>query len=534
MRDSARQGSSASYIHLCDLAEGGMGRVALALRREGQFRRLYALKRIKEEYREESSVRAMFLEEARISGLIRHPNVVSVLDVGEDAEGPFLVMDYVEGISAATLLRGLSRTDEQLPLQLALDIARQAAEGLHAAHETRDGQGELINVVHRDVSPHNVLLGFDGMARVNDFGIAKALGRATHTTTGVLKGQLGYMSPELLRFEEPDRRSDLFSLGVVLYELLTRSRLYSNSPEGARRILHESAPDVRMQRSDVPGDVAVLLQRLLAKPVNERPATGKEVASQLERSLAELVRVEGKLDPGEFIQQRFSEHREELQRRIDTASNALWDQQTQSEAQPKTASHVRRRRVWAPVVTGATIAILGVGTGFWLAADAGDTGSTSAAPAAHSGSAPQAGSAGQPGSERGAPANLEDEAVASASGVADAHAAPREANNEADGTGASNPAEQPTGADATASGTSASDSQSTGPETNDSKPDRPARRARPHRRRRPAAANTESRREQEKDPQPSGSRIDSHPSDSSDSDGDDSPGGVQRTWDWQS
>ena len=218
-----------------------MATVDLAVRREGTFLRLHAVKRLHSHLLDDADVRAMFLEEARIAGLLRHPNVVSVTDVGEDAAGPFLVMDYVEGVSVAALIEHTRAQAELVPLDVALRIAIDVARGLHAAHELTAPDGRPLSLVHRDVSPQNVLLGFDGVARVTDFGIAKAMGRSARTSTGILKGKLGYMAPEQLRFSGQDRRSDLFAFGVVLYELLTARRLYpgQRGEETARRILED-------------------------------------------------------------------------------------------------------------------------------------------------------------------------------------------------------------------------------------------------------------------------------------------------------
>jgi eukaryotic-like serine/threonine-protein kinase len=167
--------ATSNYRSLCVLATGGMGRVDLAMRQEGAFRRLYAVKRLKESYREEEDFLRMFLDEARIAGFLRHPNVVSVLDLGRDADGPYLVMDYVEGVSLNSLIARVRSSP--IPTQVALSIAQQIAEGLHAAHELTSPEGDSLHLVHRDVSPQNVLVGYDGVARITDFGIAKAMGR---------------------------------------------------------------------------------------------------------------------------------------------------------------------------------------------------------------------------------------------------------------------------------------------------------------------------------------------------------------------
>jgi len=295
-----------TFTRVCEIAQGGMGRVDLVLRHEGSFGRLYAVKRLHPHYRADTSFRAMFLDEARIAGLIRHPNVVSVLDVGDDAEGPFLLMDYVEGLPASQLITSANDSGELLPVQLCLRIVRQAAEGLHAAHELRAHDGSLLNLVHRDVSPQNLLIGYDGIVRVTDFGIAKAFGRSAHTSTGVLKGKVGYMSPEQLQFEEPDRRSDVFSLGIILYELLSGQRLYPHGEgmESARRILREPPPDIGDVRDDVPPLLVELLFELLAKDRENRPPDARTLARRIDPMLTDLAVTEGQLDVVDYLESR--------------------------------------------------------------------------------------------------------------------------------------------------------------------------------------------------------------------------------------
>lgn len=169
-------------VKLLDLAKGGMGRVELALRREGEFRRVYAVKRLHPHLVEDADLRAMFIDEARVAGRIRHANVVSVLDVGEDREGPYLVMDYVEGLALSAIMAHHAASGELLPVQICVRIGAEIARGLQAAHELTDDRGNLLDVVHRDVSPSNVLVGFDGGVRLADFGIARALGRSSELT----------------------------------------------------------------------------------------------------------------------------------------------------------------------------------------------------------------------------------------------------------------------------------------------------------------------------------------------------------------
>jgi serine/threonine-protein kinase len=175
---------------------------------------------------------AMFLDEARLAARIRHPNVVSTLDVVATEGELFVVMDYVAGDSLARLLRVAGDRRERAPLPVAASIMVNVLHGLHAAHEACDEQGHPLSLVHRDVSPHNVLVGTDGQAHLIDFGVAKATGRAQVTREGQLKGKLAYMAPEQLKGKKVDRRADVFGAGVVFWEMLTGERLFDGADEG--------------------------------------------------------------------------------------------------------------------------------------------------------------------------------------------------------------------------------------------------------------------------------------------------------------
>lgn len=312
------------YVTLVEVAAGGMGRVDVALRVEGEFRRLYAIKRLHPHLREDPEFRQMFVEEARVAGLVRHPNVVSVLDVGVDAAGPYLVMDYIDGVSLSRLTSFVAASDRGLPMQVALRIAIDVARGLHAIHEARGHDGQLLHLVHRDLSPQNVLVAYAGVASITDFGIAKAVGQSQKTSTGVLKGKISYMSPEQLRFEALDRRSDLFAFGIVLYEMLAGHRLYRNGGnEGAQRILHEPPPDLGDARPDAPPALVELVFELLAKHPDERPPTAAAVARRLERVLAQLVVREPTIELGSYVEGMTEQVREEQHAAIRAATSRL-------------------------------------------------------------------------------------------------------------------------------------------------------------------------------------------------------------------
>jgi len=348
--------------------------VELCVRREGRFLRWCARKRLHQQFRSDPSFRTMFMDEARLAGLVRHPNAVGVLDVGEDEDGPFLMMDFVEGVPLSRLIAEAADVGRSIPMQVAVRICGDAARGLHAAHEVRSENGALLGLVHRDISPQNILVGFDGTVRVTDFGIAKALGNASRTSAGVLKGNMGYLSPEQLRFEEADRRSDFFSLGVTLYELLSGCRLYTNKDgfEGTRRILTEPPPDIGEVRSDVPPELCELLFELLAKNRESRPASASDIDGRLEGILAVLIAEEGSLTVSDYMSQHFDQPMREQR-----ATLAAYLQELETLPSPLNGAEglgsiasgalaelipsspgVRRarRRVWLPAVLTAALA----------------------------------------------------------------------------------------------------------------------------------------------------------------------------------
>jgi len=216
-----------SYDIVTRLRSGGMATLFLG-RRQGPagFRRHVAIKVVHEHLAADPTFVRMFLDEALLSARIQHPNVVHVEELGEADGTYFLVMEYVHGCTLSRLLKQLSKLGRRLSPDMAAWIAIQIAEGLHAAHDLTGDHGEALHVVHRDVSPQNVLLSETGHVKLIDFGVAKARGRALRTTSGSLKGKLAYMSPEQARGDDLDRRTDVYALGVVLWESLTGRRRF--------------------------------------------------------------------------------------------------------------------------------------------------------------------------------------------------------------------------------------------------------------------------------------------------------------------
>lgn len=281
------------YELLVPIAQGGMAEVWIArLLGDLGFSRVVAIKTIRPEYAEDPSFRKSFLEEARIAARISHANVIELLDLGEEGPILFQVMKLIEGDSLSKLLRHYhERLDNPLesrgglPASIVVHILLDALAGLHAAHEVTDEDGVPMQLVHRDVSPHNVLLGVDGVARISDFGVAKALGRLVdETEAGQIRGKPGYLAPEQIDRRPLDRRTDIFAAGIVLWEMLTGKRLF-RSDEGKAPIadLKEGLiPDPRMYTPTLPAAVAEVLMRALRRDPSERFATAAEMSDSLE------------------------------------------------------------------------------------------------------------------------------------------------------------------------------------------------------------------------------------------------------------
>lgn len=284
--------ASSRYELLFKLASGGMASVYVGrLRGAGGFWRLVAIKKAHAHLTEDPSFRRMLVEEARLASRIHHPNVVPVLDVEQMDDHLLLVMDYIEGASLAELLS--KRPGDPLPPRLAVRIALDACAGLAAAHDLKDPSGQSLHIVHRDVSPQNLLVGVDGVARLTDFGIAKSSSHGATTTTGALKGKLAYMAPEYVDGKPPDQRSDVFGLGVVIWEALANRRLFRGDSEvdTLRRVVEARAPVLSTVAPWVGTELDPVLAAALAKDPNERFTSAKALGNALEIAArrAELV-----------------------------------------------------------------------------------------------------------------------------------------------------------------------------------------------------------------------------------------------------
>ncbi|MEZ4302467.1 MAG: serine/threonine-protein kinase [Polyangiaceae bacterium] len=271
------------YELLFKLASGGMASVYVGrLRGAGGFWRLVAIKKAHAHLMEDRSFRRMLVEEARLASRIHHPNVVPVLDVEQASDHLLLVMDYIEGASLSELLA--AHPAEPLPPRLAIRIALDACAGLAAAHDLKDASGHPLQIVHRDVSPQNLLVGVDGLSRLTDFGIAKSAHRGSTTTTGALKGKLAYMAPEYVDGKTPDQRCDVFALGVVIWEALANRRLFRGDSEieTLKRVVEAQAPLLSTVAPWVNPELDPVLAAALAKDPDERFTSAKALGNALE------------------------------------------------------------------------------------------------------------------------------------------------------------------------------------------------------------------------------------------------------------
>jgi serine/threonine protein kinase len=272
------------YRILMEVAHGGMAAV-YAVRNasaEPGFAKVLALKVLLPSLASDPHFRAMFLDEARIAAQIQHPAVVQLFDVGEAAGAPFLVMEYLKGQSLAAVAR---RAPTEIPRSLLFHLIAQAARGLHAAHEAVGVDGKPLMIVHRDVSPQNVHVGYDGHVKVVDFGIAAARGRLASTRSGELKGKIAYLAPEQIDRTRPvDRRVDVWALGVMTFELLSGTRLFRGADESESmwNVLHREIPRLETVVDGVPADVADAVARCLSRRPADRLESAAALAAVLE------------------------------------------------------------------------------------------------------------------------------------------------------------------------------------------------------------------------------------------------------------
>jgi serine/threonine protein kinase len=277
-----------------------LGRISGA----GGFQRFVGIKRLHPNLAREPEFVQMFLDEARLAARIHHPNVVPILEIGTGEHGYYIVMEYVEGDTLAQLIARAAEAGRRIPVHVASRILVDVLAGLHAAHELADDDGTALGIVHRDVSPQNILIGVDGSARLTDFGVARATSQLSTTRTGQLKGKLAYMAPEQAReAKDIDRRADLFAAGVVLWEALEGRRLFRGNGDAdtLNKVLNEPIPRLRDAVPAVPAELEAVLEGALDRDRTKRFATAAAFADALERVAVEVGEVATHKDVAAYL-----------------------------------------------------------------------------------------------------------------------------------------------------------------------------------------------------------------------------------------
>jgi serine/threonine protein kinase len=290
------------------LAVGGMAEIYLA-RASGSegFEKLVALKRILPQHALSEEFIGMFLNEARLAATLHHPNIAQTYDIGSDGGSYFFTMEYVHGEDMRTLLKAAAKSGQGMPLEHAINVILGVCGGLHHAHEKRGQDGKPLGIVHRDVSPSNVLVTYDGAVKLVDFGIAKATSHRAETRVGTLKGKIAYMSPEQCRGEPLDRRSDVFSIGILLYEFTTGHRLFKGDNEFAilNLIVNQDVTPPSQIRPGYPPLLEQIVLRALARERDQRYSTAEELQSDLEGFAREMRLGVSAIALGRFMEALF-------------------------------------------------------------------------------------------------------------------------------------------------------------------------------------------------------------------------------------
>jgi serine/threonine-protein kinase len=272
------------YQLLKKIASGGMGQVLLAKKGQDDFEKLVVLKRILPHLVEDEEFFTMFRDEAKITMRLDHPNIARINEFGVEGGVHYIEMEYVAGEDMRRIEKRAAAVGKGIPIGVIIRIIADAAAGLDFAHKARDAKGAPLNLVHRDVSPQNVLVGFDGSVKLIDFGVAKAAGRSQHTATGILKGKFPYMSPEQAQGDELDCRSDVFALGIVLWEQLTGRRLFKGENDLATQRLVRACqvPAPSSVEPSVPTGLDPIALKALAKEPKDRYPDAAELRNALE------------------------------------------------------------------------------------------------------------------------------------------------------------------------------------------------------------------------------------------------------------
>jgi len=306
------------FLLVGELARGGMAEVLLAIQEgiEGFFK-VVVIKRILPQISDSPDFLHMFADEARVTARLEHPNLIRTLEFGEQDGQYFTVMEYLAGEDLRHVLKRVAAAGHSLPVGLVAWILIRVCHGLHFAHELTDSAGQPLDLVHRDITPANIVLTYGGEVKLIDFGVAKTSANTSQTRVGTIKGKLAYMSPEQVSGRPIDRRSDVFSTGVVLWELLTARRLFARADDVStlHAVLKAPVPAPSTLRDDVPPALDAIVSRALARNPDERYPSAEAMASALEELLATQPTIDGRV-LGRTLEQLFGSARADAKRAI--------------------------------------------------------------------------------------------------------------------------------------------------------------------------------------------------------------------------
>jgi len=324
------------YELLLPIAKGGMAEVwAARLHGTRGFQKVVAIKTILSGAIDDARMEEMFLVEAELASQIHHPNVVGTIDLGEHDGVLYLVMEWVDGESLNVLM-SKAAAQGGVPLAIGVNLIGQACQGLYAAHQLRDDQGALLGVVHRDVSPHNVLVTYSGTAKLVDFGIAKATSQASSTEAGEVKGKFAYMAPEQVRAQAVDARTDLFALGILLYQITTGKHPFrgENPAETLQNICAERGPvPPSAFLPDYPAELEAVVLKALAKNPDARFSSANELLTALEKAMPGPLEASFEVQVSEYLKQLFGPRATERRAALRVAQERIDQQRAESSSQ---------------------------------------------------------------------------------------------------------------------------------------------------------------------------------------------------------
>jgi serine/threonine-protein kinase len=352
------------YRILSELGRGGMSNVYLAVAHgPGGVNKLVVLKALLPDLSAEPYALSMFLDEARLAAQLNHPNVVQTYEVGTEGDRHVIVMEYLEGQSLSIVIKRSEQAGSSLPLALHLGIVIAALEGLHYAHELKAYDGSPLQLVHRDVSPQNVFVTYDGQVKVLDFGIAKAASSSTHTATGIVKGKIAYMAPEQTIGDAVDRRADIFSVGCMLWAAAAGRKLWKDTPDVhiMRRVINGDIPTPQSVNPACDDELNRIVMKALAADLNERYQTALDLQQELEAYCEQLEPAKQK-DIARHVATLFADKRAEIKALVERQLALVGTDETSgsgsrgipvltTDVKTSTGTHPS----WAPTKVGETV-----------------------------------------------------------------------------------------------------------------------------------------------------------------------------------